>query len=64
MKALQASFKNIFEDLKGLKSTFAFFVNPFICDIIEDGFQISEIIFTEKAAGELELLEMKEDNFY
>ena len=33
-----------FEDLKSMKSTFAFFVNPFICDIIEDRFPISEII--------------------
>ena len=34
----------------------------FVCDIIEDGFPIFEIIFSsEKAAGELELLEMKED---
>ena len=45
----------------GLKSTFAFFVNQFICDIIEDGFPISETILSEKAAGELDLLEMKED---
>ena len=36
-------------------------MNPFICDIIEDGFPISEIILSEKATGELELLEMKED---
>ena len=33
--------------LKSFKSTFAYFVNPFICDIIEDGFLISEIILTE-----------------
>lgn len=44
-----------------MKSTFAYFVNPFICDITEDGFPISEIILTEKASGELELLELKED---
>ena len=36
-------------------------MNLFICDIIDDGFPISEIIFSEKAAGELELLEMEED---
>ena len=60
MKELQANFKYSFGDLKSLKSTFAFFVNPFICDIIEDGFPFSKIILGEKAAGELELLEMKE----
>ena len=36
-------------------------MSPIICDIIEDGFQISEIILTEKVARELELLDMKED---
>ena len=61
MKELQANFKYRFEDLKSLKSTFAFYVNPFICDIIDDGFLIPEIIHSEKAAGDLELLEMKED---
>ena len=61
MKELQANFKYSFEDLKSLKSTFAFFVNLFIGDIIEDGFPNSEIILSEKATGELELLEMKED---
>ena len=47
--------------MKSLKSTFAFFVNPFISEIIEDGFPICEIILSKKAAEELELLEMKED---
>ena len=61
LQELQADFKRRFEDLKSFKSTFAFFVNPFMCDIIEDGFPISEIILVEKAAGELELLEIKED---
>lgn len=61
LEKLQADFKHRFEDLKCLKSTFSYFLNLFICDINEDGFSISEIILTEKAAGELELLEMKED---
>ena len=61
MKELQANFKYRFEDLKSLKSTFAFFLKLIIWDIIEDGFPISEIILSEKAAGELELLEIKED---
>ena len=47
--------------MKRFKSTFAYFVNPFICDIIEGGFPASEIILVEKAVAELELLEMKED---
>ena len=50
-----------FEDLKSFKSTVAYFVNPLIYDIIEDGFPISEIIPIEKASGELETFEMKED---
>ena len=61
MEELQANFKCRFEDLKNFKSTFAFFVNPFICDIIEDGFPISEVILVKKAVAELELLDMKED---
>ena len=36
-------------------------MNPFICDIIEGGFPISQIILSEKPAMELELLEMEED---
>ena len=44
-KELQANFKYRFENLKSLKSTFAFF----------------EIKLSEKATGELELLEIKED---
>ena len=36
-------------------------MNLFICDIIEDGIQISEIILIEKVSGELELLEMKKN---
>ena len=59
MKELQANFIYRIEDLKSMKSTFTFFVNPFICDIIEDGFPISEITLSEKAAGKLELLEIK-----
>ena len=46
--------------MKSFKSVFAYFVTPFICDI-EDGFPISEIILTEKAAEELNLIEMNED---
>ena len=56
LKEYQANFKHRFVDLESFKSIFAYFVNPFICDIIEDGFSISEIILTEKVAGELELL--------
>ena len=54
LKELQVNFKYNFEDLKSLKCTF-------ICDIIEDGFPISEVILSEKAARDLELLEMKEN---
>ena len=54
LKELQVNFKYNFEDLKSLKCTF-------ICDIIEDGFPISEVILSEKAARDLELLEMKGD---
>ena len=58
LKELQGNFKHISEDLKSFNFKFAYFVNPFICDIIEDGFSISKIILTEKAAGELKLLEI------
>lgn len=50
---MQADFKYRFQDLR---STFEYFVNPFICDIIEDGFPISGIIIVEKAAEEFGLL--------
>ena len=48
--------------MKSFKSTFSYNVHPFICDTIDDRFPISEIILTEKAAGELALFEMKEDH--
>ena len=47
--------------MKSVNSTFAFFVKPFICDTIEYEFPLSEIIFSEKAAGESEVIDMKED---
>lgn len=53
-KELQADSKHTFEDLKRLKSKFAYFVHPFICDI-EDKFPISEMLLAEKAAGQLVL---------
>ena len=52
MKELQANFKDRFENLKSLKTTCAFFGNPFICDIIKNGFPISEIILIAKVAVE------------
>lgn len=58
---LQEDFQQRFEDLQNLKSSFTYFLNPFACNIVEDGFSISEVLLAEKASGELELLEMKED---
>lgn len=34
LEELPAYFKHRFKDLKSLKFTFAYFVSPFICDII------------------------------
>ena len=47
-KELQANFRYSFEDLKSLKSTFAYFVKPSTCDIIEDGFPIYEMILKKQ----------------
>ena len=57
---MEAEFVSRFEHLKKFKSTFAFFLNPFNYDNTS-GLEISDIMLVEKAAGELELLEMKED---
>lgn len=51
---MHADFKHKFEIY------ICIFCEP-MCNIIEDGFLIPEIILVEKTAGKLELLEMKED---
>ena len=38
-----------------------FFLNPFEIDIIQGEFSISNIIMIQKVSGELELIEMQED---
>ena len=54
-------FQNRFQDLKYFKSSLDFFLNPFEINIIQGEFSISNIIMTQKASGELELIEMQED---
>ena len=43
MKELRANFKHKFEDLESFISTFAYFVNPFICDISDWGIESFEM---------------------
>lgn len=54
-------FNTRFEDLRSFSPTLQFFLNPFGIDVINDGFLISDIITTEKASAQLELLQLKED---
>ena len=44
LEELPTHFRECYQALKILISTFAYFVNPFISDLIKDGFSISEII--------------------
>lgn len=60
-KQFQENYKCRFEDLKQLQATFSFFVNPFLCDVLNDEFLLSDIILAKPDVGKLELLEMKED---
>lgn len=53
--------QNRFQDLKYFKSFLDFFLNPFKINIIQGKFSISNTIVTQKASGELELMEMQED---
>lgn len=61
LKQFHENFKCRFEDLKQLQSTFSFFVNPFLCDVLNDEFLLSDIILAKPDVAKLELLEMKED---
>ena len=54
-------FQNRFQDLKYFKSSLGFFLNPFEINIIQGDIIIFNIIMTQKASGELELIEMQED---
>ena len=54
-------FQNRFQDLKYFKSSLNFSLNPFEINTIEGEFSITNIIMTQKASGELELIKMQED---
>jgi hypothetical protein len=49
-------------DLRALKPSFAFFENPFLVDVMKNGFPISQPIAVDSAATELELLELQKMN--
>ena len=61
LEGILTEFQNRFQDLKYFKSSLDFFLNPFEINIIQGEFSISNIIMTQKASGELELIEMQED---
>ncbi|KAJ3646454.1 hypothetical protein Zmor_024042 [Zophobas morio] len=54
-------FKERFSDLEKMKPTIAFLLNPFEVDVINKGFPLSKNILKETAAGELELIDLQED---
>ncbi|CAM2097887.1 unnamed protein product [Caretta caretta] len=51
----------MFEDLQKLRSYFTFLVNPFMVDVIKDGYPIPKTMVTETSAREMEPLELQED---
>lgn len=61
LEGILTEFQNRFQDLKYFKSSLDFFLNPFEINTIQGEFSISNIIMTQKASGELELIEMQED---
>lgn len=61
LEDLLKDFNTRFEDLRSFSPTLQFFLNPFGIDVINNGFLISDIITTEKASAQLELLQLKED---
>ena len=61
LEGISTKLQNRLQDLKYFKSSLNFFLNPFEINIIEGEFSISNINMTQKASGELELIEMKED---
>lgn len=61
LEGILTDFKNRFQDLKDFKSSLQFFLNPFEIDLIQGEFCISNIIMPQKASGELEIIEMQED---
>lgn len=61
LQGLLEDFQARFNDLHQLKSCSAFLINPFMIDVIKDGFQLPMNIVMEPSAAEMELLELQED---
>jgi hypothetical protein len=49
------------DDSKKVKANFAFLVNPFMVDVINDGFPIPKILLTGTSAAWTEVLESREN---
>ncbi|XP_076330667.1 EPM2A-interacting protein 1-like [Tachypleus tridentatus] len=56
LQGLLDNFLDRFEDLQKLKSCFAFLINPFMVDVINDGCSILEPLVTESSAVEMEII--------
>ena len=54
-------FATRFSDLKNLKSTLAFLVDPFLFDVVKDGCPVQKPIVTQTANIEAELLDLQQD---
>lgn len=61
LQGLLDNFLARFDDLQKLKPCFAFLVNPFMVDVVNDGCPILEPLVTESSAVEMELMELQED---
>ena len=61
LQGLLEDFQARFIDLRQLKSCSAFLINPFMIDVIKDGFQLPMNIVMEPSAAEMELSELQED---
>lgn len=61
LQSLLEDFQTRFNDLHQLNSCFAFLINPFMVDVIKDGFKLPKNIVVNTSAAEMELLELQQD---
>ncbi|XP_022908823.2 general transcription factor II-I repeat domain-containing protein 2-like [Onthophagus taurus] len=61
LKNLYNDFEDRFTDLVALKPSIAFLLNPFEIDIHNNGFKLLKCLLPETASGEIELIDMQED---
>ena len=61
LEGVSTDFATRFSDLENLKPTFAFLVNPFVVDVVDDGCPVQKPIVTQTTNIEAELLDLQQD---